>query len=258
MRRVLMGLLIVATLVGCTAQPTQTTTVTTQPATYHGGEDALRAMRFRPAGAGPFPAVVVVHGDFGVTEPVRNHARRLAERGLLALVVDLYRGEVIKDLMDAHVMDRGLPEERVRGDLRAAVDFLSELNDVRPEAIGVLGFDSGGGNALDAALHDDRIRAVVTCYGRLTTDAAALAPLRASVLGVFAGKDEGITADTLARFRKAMEKAEKKVAGIHVYEACNHGFLNPMPGQKLSDAERAAADEAWEKVESYLTSELEK
>jgi carboxymethylenebutenolidase len=98
----------------------------------------------------------------------------------------------------------------------------------------------------------------VTCYGRLTTDAALLAPLRASVLGMFAGKDEGISAETIEQFRTAMRKANKKVADIHIYQDCRHGFLDAAPDPPPTPVEREAAEDAWSRIENYLQGELQR
>ena len=71
-----------------------------------------RGVLFLPAGQpSPAPEVIVLHGDFGLNDAIRRYARRLADRGYLALAVDLYRGEKITSLMHAHEVDRGLPEE---------------------------------------------------------------------------------------------------------------------------------------------------
>jgi carboxymethylenebutenolidase len=153
--------------------------------------------------------------------------------------------------MDAHILSRGLPDDQVQADLKAAVDYLSRRSDVRADALGVLGWDIGGGYALDAALQDPRLRAVVTCYGRPTTDPALLKPLNASVLGIFAGKDEGITAETVAQFRAAVQKAGKRVT-IEVYPASGHGFMGPAGG---AASDPAAAD-AWTKIDAYFAAEL--
>jgi carboxymethylenebutenolidase len=211
---------------------------------------------YRPAAKGPSPAIVVVHGDFGLTEWVKESARRLATAGYVTLAVDLYHGQVVTDVMDAHIMDRGLSEDRVRADLRAAADYLTGRADVRKAALGILGWDTGGGYALDAAVGDPRLRAVVTCCGRLTTDPALLAPLHASVFGLFAGKDEGITPETIAQFRAAMAKAGKRLAGIHVYPECEHGFMDSSAPQATGAKMDPARADAWKKIQDYLATEL--
>jgi carboxymethylenebutenolidase len=226
--------------------------------TYGAGKDTARAVRFRPAGKGPFPAVIVVHGDFGPTKWVKRQAERLAGQGYVALAVDLYRGELPRDVEEAHILERGLEEARVLANLRAAVDHLAALPEVRRDRIGILGWDMGGGHALEAAARDRRLCAVVTCFGRLITDPARLAGLQAPVLGIFAGKDEGITPDTLKRFGAAMAKAGKRVAGLHVYPECESGFLDPAnPYLSAPPPARDVAD-AWRKIDAFLAAELKR
>ncbi len=216
------------------------------PVEYRSRQETVRGVLYRPAGHGPFPGLVLVHGDHGLTAREKQQAERLRDRGRVVLAIDLYRGQVAADVMDAHILERGVPEDRAEADLRAAVDFLVAREDVYPDRVGVIGWGMGGGYALDAAVRDPRVRAAVVCYGRLTTDAEALAPLRASVLGVFAGEDVGIPPETVARFEAAMRKAGKRLAA-HTYPDRKHGFMN-APGTET--------DDAWAKIESFLDDEL--
>jgi carboxymethylenebutenolidase len=251
-------------LPACSSLPSSRRGVALEPVSFPSGDTTLNARVIRPAGTGPFPPVVVVHGDFGPTSAIQANATRLADAGFLTLVVDLYRGEKVSSALDAHIMDRGLPEERVRGDLKAGVDYLLTRKDVRPGSVGIIGFDSGGGNALDFALVEPRISAVVNCYGRLTTDPELLRSLHASVLGIFAEKDVGIDESMRQSFVRAMEKAGKKVAGMHVFAGCEHGFL--VPGSKgeapkdkpPADPPKEKINEAWERIVEYLRAELGK
>lgn len=255
-----LSVLCLALLCGCSApsgKAPEREAVSEETVSYPSAAGTLRGVLCRPAGPGPFPAVVVLHDDRGQTKWVKAQARRLAERGWMALAVDLYRGQQpVGSAMEAHILDRALPEEQVQGDLKAAVDYLAGRPDVRADRLGILGWDSGGGYALDAARADDRLRAVVVCYGRLATDAKLLAPLKASVLGIFAGKDVGIPPETVEQFRTAMRKAGKRVAGLHVYEGCEHGFMDPSDPMGARPGVAAAAAKAWDKIESYFAAEL--
>jgi carboxymethylenebutenolidase len=209
----------------------------------------------RPAGHGPFPALVLVHGDFGLTDAVKSEAERLAGRGYVVLAVDLYHGEAVGDLMEAHIMSR-MEDGPVLADLKGAVDYLIALPNVRGDAVGILGWDMGGGYALDAAIADPRLHAVVVCYGRLTTDAELLASLQAPVLGIFAGQDEGITPQTIEQFRAAMTKAGKRVAGLHVYPKCPKDFLDPKGASAPQSPEAEARADTRAKIEAFLDAEL--
>lgn len=237
------------------ALPSSRVGVAVERVTYPAGDTTLKADLIRPRSTtGPFPAVVVIHGDHGPTARVTDAATKLADHGFLAVVVDLYRGEKVAGDLEAHILDRALPEARVLGDLKAAVDYLATRPDVKPGAIGVVGFDSGGGNGLDFARAEPRVKAVVLCYGRLTTDAELLRPMKASVLGIFAEKDVGIDDATRQSFAKAMEKAGKKVAGLHVVPGTEHGFLAPTAKQPSPPDE--ARDAAWKHILDYLRAEL--
>src|SRR5438876_10623462 len=72
------------------------------------GKELVRARQVQPAGKGPFLAVIIVHGDFGLTSWTRKQAVRLAEKGYFVLAVDLYDGELPKTVEDAHILERGL------------------------------------------------------------------------------------------------------------------------------------------------------
>ncbi len=229
--------------------------VTAENVTYRAGKETVRAVVCRPAGQGPFPAVVVVHGDFGLTRWVKEQAQRLASKGYVALAIDLYRGAVAKDLEEAHILERGLDLGRVQTDLKAALDYLQTRPEVRKDRLGILGWDMGGGHALDGAMRDGRLKATVVCYGRLTTDAKLLAGLQGPVLGLFAGKDEGIPPETIQRFQTAMKKAGKRVA-VHVYPDVGTCFLDPKSPYLSAPTPATVIADAWARIEKFLAAEL--
>ena len=118
----------------------------------------LAADLYEPKGLeGKLPAIAV-SGPFGATKEQSSglYAMRMAERGFVALAFDpSYTGE-----------SSGKPRRTASPDIDtedflAAVDYLSGLDEVDPERIGIIGICGWGGIALNAAAADPRIKATV-------------------------------------------------------------------------------------------------
>ena len=104
-------------------------------------------------------AAIAVSGPFGAVKEQSSglYAQTLAERGFLTIAFDpSYTGE--SGGQPRYVASPDINTE----DFCAAVDFLSTLDDVDPERIGLLGICGWGGMALNAAAMDTRIKATVT------------------------------------------------------------------------------------------------
>ena len=84
------------------------------------GEDEVDAYLAMPEGKGPFPGIVVIQEFWGLTDWIKENARRLAGQGYVALAPDLYRGKVADDPMTARKLMQGMPMDRALGDLKAA------------------------------------------------------------------------------------------------------------------------------------------
>ena len=104
-------------------------------------------------------AAIAVSGPFGAVKEQASglYAQTLAERGFAALAFDpSYTGE-----SGGEPRNVASPDINTE-DFSAAVDFLSNLSNVDPEKIGILGICGFGGMGLNAAAMDTRIKAVVT------------------------------------------------------------------------------------------------
>jgi carboxymethylenebutenolidase len=224
---------------------------------FGSGKIGFQALEFAPVGKdGPYPAVIVVHGDFGLSPWAQRQCSQLAKKGYHVLALDLYRGELPKNIEEAHILGRGLEDDRVHKQVSLALDRLSKTTEVRKDAIGILGWDMGGGYALDGALMDKRFKAAINCYGRVTTDPKKLVAMEASLLCLVAGKDLGTSKDVLKQFKAALKKAGKDATTtIHVYPNAHHGFLDPdSPYDNRGDAKTIA--DAWKRIDEHLAKAL--
>jgi carboxymethylenebutenolidase len=221
---------------------------------YKSGDETVQGMLYKPAGNGPFPALVVIHEWWGLNDWVKEQASKLADEGYVALAVDLYRGKVATTPEMAHEIMRGVPEDRAKRDLHAAVEFLKSQPDVKKGRIGSIGWCMGGGYALDVALQEPDLAATVINYGHLATDTEALKKINAPILGLFGAQDHGITPDDVHKFEQALKQLGKKVE-IKIYDDAGHAFENPnnKDGYRADDA----AD-AWKRTVAFLTGTLKK
>jgi carboxymethylenebutenolidase len=215
--------------------------------TFKSGGEEIKGYLAVPEGKGPFPAVVVIQEWWGLTDWVKENARRFAAKGYVALAPDLYRGKVATEMKTASKLMKGLPPDRALRDLKAAVSTLAKLDKVDPEKIGSIGWCMGGGYSLQLALADNRVHACAICYGRVTEDAKKLSSLNGPVLGIFGTEDKGIPIDGVRKFATALKTAGKKTGGINEYEA-GHGFMRPGNASYRKEQ----AQEAWGAIDKFF------
>lgn len=103
-------------------------------------------------------AAIAISGPFGAVKEQASglYAQTLAERGFITLAFDpSYTGE-----SGGEPRNVASPDINTE-DFSAAVDYLSNRDDIDPEKIGILGICGFGGFGLNAAAIDTRIKATV-------------------------------------------------------------------------------------------------
>jgi len=219
---------------------------------YKSGDETVQGILYAPEGKGPFPGIVVIHEWWGLNDWVKEQAAKLSDQGYVTLAVDLYRGKVAKTPDEAHEIMRGVPEDRAKRDLHAAVEFLESQPNVKKDHIGSIGWCMGGGYSLDVALQEPTLAADVINYGHLATDPESTKKINASILGLFGGQDRGIPAEDVKKFEQLLKQQGKKVE-IVIYPDAGHAFENPnnTTGYRADDA----AD-AWKRTVSFFAATL--
>ncbi len=223
-----------------------------QPVTFPSGGSTGQGLLYLPQGAGPHPALIVIHEWWGLNGWIKQEAAGYAAKGYVTLAVDLYHGKVATDAETAHELSRGLPEDQGVRDLTSALAWLAARKDIDPGRIGAVGWCMGGSYALELAIAAPTLKAVAINYGALATNPAALGRIHAAVLGNFGGQDRGIPPEAVYAFEKSMQSLGKPV-DAKIYPDAGHAFENPnnTAGYRAADAADALA-----RVDRFLAREL--
>ncbi|MDQ1154806.1 dienelactone hydrolase family protein [Brevundimonas sp. SORGH_AS_0993] len=203
----------------------------------------LPAYVARPAGDGPFPVVIVVSEIFGVHDYIKDVCRRLAKAGYAAVAPAFFvRVEDPAPLSDTgRIMQivGAAGYEQVMGDIAATLDWTSQQLWAKDGKIGITGFCWGGKVVWQAAARFAVVGAGVAWYGRLAPapDATPVQiasgqpwpvdlanDLKAPVLGLYGGQDQGIPLASVDRMRQALTRAGQTHSEIVVYPDAPHGF----------------------------------
>jgi carboxymethylenebutenolidase len=200
--------------------------VKTETVSYKSGDETVSAYLALPDGAGKHPAIIVIHEWWGLNDWVREQAQKYASQGYVALAVDLYRGKVASNPDEAHILMRGLPDDRGMRDLEAAYAYLSSRPDVNAGKIGSIGWCMGGSWSIKLAVDQPKLAACAVNYGWLPSDPALVAKIKAPVQGNFGADDQGIPPKDVKAFEAAM-KADGKITDIKIYDGAGHAFQNP-------------------------------
>lgn len=119
--------------------------------------DECGAWLYRPAGEGPFPAVVLCHGLGAVREMrLDANARRFAENGIAALNFT-YRHFGDSGGEPRQLLDIGHELE----DIAAAIDYVKTVDFVDADRIALFGSSFGGGNVISVGAERDDLKAIV-------------------------------------------------------------------------------------------------
>ncbi len=209
-----------------------------------GGTSAtMRGYLVQPSGAGPFPAVLVIHENRGLNPYVEDVARRAAAEGFLALAPDgLFPvGGYPGNDDDGRTLQAGLDQSKLRTDMLNSARFL-KAHALSTGKLGATGFCWGGSttNYLAVTLGAD-LKAAVPFYGA-AAETAAVPQIKAPLLIQYAENDERVNAMWPAY--EAALKASGAQYEMHMYPGTQHGFHN----NSTPRYQEAAAKLAWERT----------
>jgi carboxymethylenebutenolidase len=198
--------------------------------------------------SGPWPAVLVLHAWWGLTDMFTGVCDRLAAAGFIAFAPDLYDGPTATTIADAERLMEESDGARSRAIALAAIAHLREHATVRDSPIGVVGFSMGANWAFHlSVLRSEDIAAVVAFYGG-TMERADFASARAAYLGHFAERDDFEPLEAVRALEEQIRDGGREVT-FHIYPGTGHWFFE---GNRPDAYDAEAARLAWERTVTFL------
>ncbi len=206
----------------------------------------------RPAGADPFPSVLLLHGSHGFAQEYVQLAQALAKGGLLAMAACWFQGgsgagvRFITPIRcpEAPPMPDASSPEAMRT-VESLVQAARTLPGARPDRIGLFGHSRGGGAALNYSLQGGNVQAVVlNSTGYRTELSALVSQAKAPMLmlhGTADSPDDGGSAAThvqMARdFEARLREAGKPVQAVY-YEGGRHNSIFASSTQRHDEVQQ--------------------
>ncbi|MBL7544441.1 MAG: dienelactone hydrolase family protein [Bdellovibrionaceae bacterium] len=183
------------------------------------------------------PGFLIVHDWMGISDDNRREADHLADKGAVALAVDIYgkgvrptSNEEAAKTAGIYKKDRGLLRERIK----AAYKLLLENKKVDPKKIVILGYCFGGMTALDLGRTGADVAGIVSFHGNLdSVEAKDASNIKGKVLILHGAIDPYVPADQVAVFQKEMNDAKKDYQLVK-YGGAVHSFTNKKAGSDIS------------------------
>ena len=217
-----------------------------------GNSGRMRGYLVKPAGEGPFPAVLVIHENRGLNPYIEDVARRAAVEGFLALAPDgLFPvGGYPGNDDDGREMLAALDRDKLLQDMVNSAGFLKS-HQLSSDRLGATGFCWGGTatNQLAVILGSD-LDAAAPFYG--TAPASEdVAKIKAAMLIHYAEDDPRVNA-TRADFAAALKSAGIQYQ-MFTYPGTRHGFHN----NSTPRYDAGAAELAWQRTMEFFHEHLD-
>jgi carboxymethylenebutenolidase len=225
--------------------------------TFPSSDGELRGYVATPAGAGPWPAVVVIHEVFGLTDDIRAQADRFAADGYLALAPDLFSWGATARCLVATFRAMLSGSGRAIDDVQAARRYLASRDDCTGR-VGVIGFCMGG--ALAVLVSPEGFDVAAPNYGDVPKDAAERLRGACPMVASYGAKDR-----TMKGRAQRLEAALTTLGiehDVEEYPNATHGFLFEHTGKTrftspwLVKFDPESAADAWRRIFTFFDKHL--
>jgi dienelactone hydrolase len=185
---------------------------------------------YKPEGAGPFPALLLLHASTGVVDVNHDWARKLKDRGFVVYIIDSFKPRGWKD-RESIGWEKATAAQL--DDVIPAYRYLSQLPYVDSQHIGLLGFSMGGFDVLKVMEKSENpaeyqklpFQVAASFYGvchRLSPSSELRGPTQ---IFVGANDDRATTEDCIKLVERSQKRGKAQI-NISIYADALHGFDN--------------------------------
>jgi dienelactone hydrolase len=216
-----------------------------------GPGEPIRGYLSKPRGAGPFPAVVLLHTCLGLPAERASIGERIAAWGYVALFVDDFSTRGLKETC-------AVDFKPALADASGALAYLAGLPYVDVARIAAVGFSQGGDTALKVAAGGaPGFKAAAAFYAPCANldGAALIIPTL-----ILVGAKDAVTpardcADLAKRQRPGMAKLVVYPGAAHAFDLPEFGAGRQVMGMSLA-YDRNAAQRSWADLRGFLAVRL--
>jgi len=232
------------------------------PITYTVNGFQVPAYAAAPSGKTGLPVVLVIQEIFGVHGYIQDTCRRFAKLGYLAIAPELYarqgdpRSYTEIPKLQSELVSK-VPDAQVMADLDGALAYAA-ANGGDVSKAGITGF-CWGGRIVWLYAATGKVKAGVAWYGRLVGQPSETTPkhpvdvaaqIKAPVLGLYGGKDQGIPLDTIDKMKSILATGSDaaKASQFVVYPEAGHAFHADYRPSYLKEA----AEDGWRRTQAWF------
>lgn len=182
----------------------------------------------------PYPGVVIGDQQAGLTQHTQDLAAKFASFGYVAIAPDIGSSR----------------DDKVKGDLARAMDYLKGLSQVEAKCIAAVGEGPNGEypHLLNSVRPD--LAANIVIYGGTEPSDEVIRSVTAPTLGVFGELDQQISIQDVRDLRSKLEE-HKKNYEFKVFPGVPHDWMNDTLSSQYRQPDSEAA---WDYIMNFLDS----
>ena len=219
------------------------------------GDTTVGGILAAPRGLGPVPGIVVIPTIKALDDFAADVVERLAAENFVALGVDIFDHPGVPE--DPFKRPGSQPDERVLGDLDAALAMLRSHPLVGEQPVFAWGYCLGGRFAMLWPTYRKDLAGAASFHGFPTNDTrnpntptqpiGRVQHLQSPVIAFFGEADRLVPMKDVDDYRREL-KAHDKVFEVHSYPGADHGWTNV----KAPAYRKEPADDCWRRSMEFL------